>query len=292
MTPGIASKLDAADLRLARAAAGSPLATRMATIVLAAMLMSAAPLMSSAQEGETSEPSPQATSRVAIQVYNPVEFMRRGGALMWPILVCSIATVTFGLERLISLRRRRVLAPTFVRRLIRRLDARDIDRAEAIELCKAHRSPMAAILAGALRYWGRPTREIEQAIQEAGEREIVRLQRNLRALQGSANLATLLGLLGTVLGMVEAFNQVAAAKGLGRAELLADGIAVALLTTVFGLVVAIPSVFLYNYFAGRVERLVYEMDAQATEIVDRISAETHATTKQPARGKVSPKYVS
>jgi biopolymer transport protein ExbB len=249
-------------------------------------------LHAAAAKGQAVDPPtdrPQA--KVVIDVWNPAEVMRRGGYLMWPILVCSVVTVTFGLERLISLRRRRVLAPSLVRRLLRRLDAKDIDRAQAIELVRTHRAPIAPVLTAALRYWGRPAREIEQAVQEVGQRESIRLQRNLRALQGSANLATLLGLLGTVLGMVQAFNQVAMAKGLGRAELLADGIAQALLTTVFGLAVAIPSLFLYTYFAGRVERLLYEMDVLATDVVDRICAESAAGKPQP-RAKVNPKYVS
>ncbi len=87
---------------------------------------------------------------------------------------------------------------------------------------------------------GRPAAQIEESVAEVGQREVAVLKRNLRALSATANVSTLLGLLGTVMGMIDAFNTVAAKGGLGRAELLANGIAEALLTTAFGLVVAIP----------------------------------------------------
>jgi biopolymer transport protein ExbB len=274
-------------LRFARAALQSAVFT---TVILLLVL----PVGVIGQEAPASLPTVQAPAGepVTINIWDPRQVMVRGGYLMWPILLCSIVSITFGLERLISLRTRRVLAPSLVRRLLRRLDAGDIDRTGAIELCRSHRSAMAAVLLSAMRHWGRPTIEIERAIQDASQREATRLRRNLRGLQGAANLATLLGLLGTIVGMIQAFNQVAVAKGLGRAELLANGIAQALLTTVGGLVVAIPSLFLYNYFAGKAERLVYELDYQAHDVVDRISSDATAAGPHGKTGKVVPKYVS
>lgn len=258
-----------------------------------------------------SEPASTGTSPAAagdqqpiIHLSDPYEVMRRGGYLMWPILLCSLVTATFGLERLISLRRGRVIPPRFTRDFIDRLRRNELGRAAAMKLCAENASPVATIFQAAIRHWGSPAATIEQAVSEAGQREIVLLRRNLRALQGSANLATLLGLLGTITGMIRAFNDVAVLRAIGRAEVLANGIAEALLTTAGGLAVAIPSIFLYTYFTDRVERLVHAMDDLTMGVVDAISAETLGNngtinadgagprTGGVGGGKVVPKYVS
>ncbi|MFO0948640.1 MAG: MotA/TolQ/ExbB proton channel family protein [Planctomycetota bacterium] len=242
---------------------------------------------------DTNEPQAPTT----INYLDPKEVMERGGPLMWPILLCSLVTITFGFERLISLRRRRVIPPKFTRQFMEELVGLQLDRNVAMRLCAGNGSPMANVFQAAVRHWGRPSVEIEQSIAEAGQREISLLRRNLRILQGSANIATLLGLLGTIVGMIQAFNDVAVLRGLGRAEVLASGIAQALLTTAAGLAVAIPSIILYTYFAGRVERLVQQMDEHATRVVDAISAESGASSDRPGDvkatgGKVVPRYVS
>lgn len=235
---------------------------------------------------KASSPNGAKPPSAVINYLDPKDVMIQGGPLMWPILLCSIITLTFGLERLIALRRGRIIPRSFVRRFFRNLDNLELNRAAAIEQCRANESPTANIFLAAVRHWGKPALEIEQAYSEVGQREIARMRRNLRILQGSGNIAMLLGLLGTVVGMIQAFNQVAVSQGLGRAEVLAGGIAQALLTTAAGLVVAIPSLFLYNYFAGRVERLVVDMDELAGQIVDVICAEsrpdpTAAVAKKP-----------
>lgn len=208
-----------------------------------------------------------------IDFSSPEDLLRRGGYLLWPIVACSVVTVTFGLERFVRLRRGRVIPFFFVRGFQSRLKNKEFDRASAIEFCERNRSPMARIHLAAVRHWGRSAREIEQVIITAGQREIALLKRNLRTLQASGNVATLFGLLGTVVGMIQAFNDVAVHKGLGKAEVLAGGIAQALLTTAGGLTVAIPSLILFHYFAGRVERLVYDMDTLASEVVLEIATE-------------------
>lgn len=223
--------------------------------------------------GQQAAPPPAgpASPKVSIDVFDPRQVMERGGPLLWPILVCSIVTVALGLERWISLRRARVVAPKFSRKFLDELRGGRLDRATALEVCRHNGSPMAAVFEEGLKHWGRPRVEVRAAVDEVGMRQVALLRRNLRALQGSANIATLLGLLGTILGMIEAFNDVAQQQGLGRAEVLANGIAQALLTTAAGLAVAIPSLFLHTYFAGRVERLVFEMDQFAAEIVESAS---------------------
>jgi len=200
------------------------------------------------------------------------ETFLQGGILMWPILGCSIVGVAICLERLAALRRGRVIPKGFVARFLGRLEEGKLDRDTALELCRSNNSPISGVFEHAVRKWGRPAVEVEQAIIDGGEREVGRLRRNIRVLNIVATVAPLLGLLGTIIGMIDAFNAVATRHGLGKPELLAHGIAVALLTTAFGLFVAIPALLIYFYFVGRVEGLVQEMDRLSQKVVDQIAA--------------------
>lgn len=227
---------------------------------------------------QPSEEAPDAPPEEFINFSDPAKLMELGGYLMWPILFCSILTITFALERVISLRRSRIIPHRFLRELWIALEEGRLTRDQAVGECRANGSPAAMIVLSSLRLWGRPMVEIEQSINDAGEREMPVLRRNLRGLQATANLAMLLGLLGTVLGMILAFNEVGIASGQPRGEMLAFGIAQALLTTAFGLFVAIPALFLHGYFAGRVERLVYELDQAALSFAERVCAESLGLT--------------
>jgi biopolymer transport protein ExbB len=142
-----------------------------------------------------------------------------------------------------------------------------------LELCKENGSPVANVFAGAVRKWGRPGVEVEQGVIDAGERVTNGLRHYLRVFYGVATVGPLLGLMGTVLGMIQTFNVIATADALGRAGLLAGGIAKALLNTAGGLAVAIPASIFYVFFVSRVDRLVIEIDRLAQEVVNVISAE-------------------
>ena len=144
---------------------------------------------------------------------------------------------------------------------------------QALALCHESGSPVAKVFAGAVRKWGRPAVEVEQAVIDCGERVTNSLRRYLRVFYAITTVGPLLGLMGTVLGMIQTFNVIAAGDALGRAELLAGGIAKALLNTAGGLAVAIPASILYVFFVSRVDRLIIEIDALAQEVVNTISAE-------------------
>ena len=144
-----------------------------------------------------------------------------------------------------------------------------LDREQALELCEQNGSPVAQVFAGAVRKWGRPGVEVEQGVIDAGERVTNGLRRYLRVFYGVATVGPLLGLMGTVLGMIQTFNVMPSGHdALGRAELLAGGIAKALLNTAGGLAVAIPASILYVFFVSRVDRLVIEIDRLAQEVVN------------------------
>ena len=243
--------------------------------------------------GTTVAEAESGDSRVApVARENPIptqnlwSIVKDGGLLMIPILICSLILVAVVFERMISLRRGRVIPKPFVTRFIRQIREGELDRDRALELCLDNGSPVADVLAGAVRKGGRPGVEVEQAVIDSGERTTNGLRRYLRVFNGVATVCPLLGLLGTVVGMIRAFNAIATADAMGRPELLATGISQALLTTAAGLSVAIPALILYMYFVSRVDRLIIDIDALGQELVTMISAEDLENQSQkPPPGK-------
>ncbi|NQT37328.1 MAG: MotA/TolQ/ExbB proton channel family protein [Planctomycetes bacterium] len=215
-----------------------------------------------------------------------LSIVEEGGPLMIPLGLCSFLLVVFTLERAISLRRGRVIPGPFVRRFLEQIQNGELDRSKGLALCEGNKSPVARVFAGALRKWGRPAVEVEQGIIDAGERATNGLKRYLRILNGVATVSPLLGLLGTVFGMITAFNDIATQDAMGRPALLANGISQALLTTAAGLSVAIPALICYLFFVSRVDRLIIDIDAHGQQLVNVISAEElDAKTKSKATGK-------
>ena len=167
----------------------------------------------------------------------------------------SLAAAATALERVANLQHRKIAPPALVRgleELIRTSEQR-LERYQA--LCEQNPSPMASVLRAGLLRVGRPLPEIEKAFEDAAAREMAELRARVRPLSVAANVAPMVGLLGTVVGMLEAFR-VASQAGLGKAELLAEGIYLALETTVAGLLIAIPAMLCASYFGGRNERLI------------------------------------
>lgn len=203
------------------------------------------------------------------------ELFIAGGPMMWPLAGCSVVVLSFAIERMAVLRRRRVIPRDFVTRFLDHLEKGQLDRAAALELCEQNGSPIAEVFAQGVRKWGKSSVEVEQAIIDGGERQVGRLRRHLRVLNTVATISPLMGLLGTVWGMILCFNEIAtrpAAMG-GKTDDLAAGIGMALVATAGGLCVAIPALILYMYLAGRVDSLVIEMDYVSQKLVNLISAE-------------------
>ncbi len=232
------------------------------------------------------EDEPQESSSITTSIPTTVFEMLTAGSLSWfmlPIVLASVISLWFAIERLIVLRRGAVIPYAFVKRFLEHLEQDRLDQHLAVKLCDENGSPVAHVFAHGVRKWGKPSVEIEQAIIDGGERQVSHLRRHLRVLNGVATVAPLLGLLGTVVGMILAFNQIAGGTAMGKAEQLAGGIGVALLTTAGGLTVAIPSLILYMYLSGRVDALVMEMDALAQKVVGMISAEAIAERRDASR---------
>ena len=217
--------------------------------------------------------SDSAGSRSAIP-NSPQEVVK---AIGWPFSVvfgvASIVAMWCGIERLVVLRRRRVIPRAFVDRFLQHLRSGRMDKVNAIAVCQQDGSPMADVFLHGVRKWGKSSVEIEQAVIDGGERQVSLLKKRLRVLNGVATLSPLVGLLGTVIGMIQAFNDIAQSNAMGQAEQLARGIAMALLTTAAGLFIAIPALTAYMFLAGRIDGLVMEMDRLGQELVHLISGE-------------------
>jgi len=208
-----------------------------------------------------------------IATKNLLQVMRAGGPMMLPIGLCSFLLLVFVFERAVSLRRGRIIPGPFVERFLDQLRDGQLDRESALELCETNRSPIAELFAAAVKKWGRTSVEVEQAIIDAGERETVGLRKYLRMFNGIVTISPMLGLLGTVFGMISSFNSIATSNAMGRPEQLAAGIGEALLTTAAGLCVAVPALVTHLYFTSRVDQLIMAMDALGQQVVDLIASD-------------------
>jgi biopolymer transport protein ExbB len=242
-----------------------------AAVLAQSQANTASPSVTSSEQ--TSDRSAAASPPQGIANRNLLGVMRDGGPILLPIGICSFVLFVFVFERAISLRRGRVIPRPFVKRFVHQLQEGQLQPEEALELCEENRSPVAEVFAAATKKWGRPAVEVEQAVLDAGERVATGLRRYLRLFHGISTLSPLLGLLGTVVGMISAFNAIATADAMGRPELLAAGISEALLTTAAGLSVAIPAIIANFYFISRVDRLVIEIDGLGQEIVNVIACD-------------------
>jgi biopolymer transport protein ExbB len=193
----------------------------------------------------------------------------QGGVLMIPIGLCSIVALAIIIERFYSLRRASIDTREFMdtmRQVLRQNRIQD-----AVEICDEVDAPIARIMRAGILKYNRTKEDIREAIEDAGHLEIPRLERYLSAMATCANIAPLLGLLGTVAGMIKAFAQIQALEGLVSPSDLAEGIGNALVTTAAGLTVAIPTLVAYNYFVSRVENMILEMEISSSELIELLT---------------------
>lgn len=191
----------------------------------------------------------------------------KGGVIIYPVIFCSIMALGIGIERAIHLRRSRVIHPEFLEK-VKPYWVRQ-DTAKAITVCKRHDVALSRILRAGLLRMDHGILEIEKAVEGAGQHEASLLNSNLRMLGAMANIAPMLGLLGTVFGMIKAFA-VISQSGSGNPSLVASGISEALITTAAGLVVGIPALILYHFFRGKVDRFVFEMEEIVIGMIEEL----------------------
>jgi biopolymer transport protein ExbB len=196
-----------------------------------------------------------------------VEQFQKGGIFMWPILALLVVGVAVLIERFYTLSRARTDVRSLMDRVVAAIRGEGVEA--AIEVCARTRGPVPAILHAGLRRASVSVDAAEKAIENAGAVEVSFLERGLVTLATIANVAPLLGFLGTVSGMIHAFDAIAAADQVS-AKLVASGIAEALITTLAGLVVAIPMSLGHNYFVSQVDRFVIEMQETSADLVDTL----------------------
>jgi biopolymer transport protein ExbB len=206
--------------------------------------------------------APAASDSASIKIESVWDFVKKGGPTMAAIGLCSLVALTVIVERSIVVRRRAVIPPRFVSALQNIAS----DTSKAAQLCESDPSPVASVLGAVIRNRGRPAETVEKAVRAAGSRVLIRLRHRMRPLSALPQVATMLGLLGTIFGMIKTFQAVAlSGQSLGKTETLARGIFEAWTNTAAGLLVAIPVLIAYHVLMGRIDAAAAELDRVAAE---------------------------
>ena len=188
------------------------------------------------------------------------ELLKAGGFLIWPILLCSVVALAIVIERFSSLRTSTVAPPELTERVAKLLKKGSIDSKTITEL--EEHSPLGRVLAAGLKNPNQHRVVVKEAVEEAGRHVVHDLEKHLQTLGTIAAITPLLGLLGTVIGMIKVFSAITT-FGVGDPQALAEGISEALVTTAAGLSVGIPSLMFHRYFRGKVNELTIDMEQQA-----------------------------
>ena len=194
------------------------------------------------------------------------EYFRQGGIFMWPLLFFSVLAATVAIERFIVFSKARINVNEFLTK-IRKALLVNRNVKEAIKVCEQNKGPVASVMkAGLLRY-GQPRDEIEKTIENAALYELDRLEKRLGVLGTTANVAPMLGFLGTVAGMIRSFATLAE-QGLTNPAAVAVGISEALITTATGLIIAIQAQLVYNWYTTKITRFVRDIETASNMLVE------------------------
>ena len=207
------------------------------------------------------------------------EIVRAGGPFMWPIIICSIAAAGILLERLWTLQRKRVLPQDLIKKVSELADRNQVNP-KVIDALEKN-SPLGRVLAAALANRHRGREIMMERVEDTGRHVVHELERFLNTLGTIAGVSPLLGLLGTVTGIIRAFNAIQAG-GMGDPRALSGGIAEALIATAAGLCVAIPALISYRYLRGRVDGIVVEMEKHAIRMADALESARSRERTAPA----------
>ncbi len=197
-----------------------------------------------------------------------VAILIKGGPVMIPLAILSILGVAVAIEKIISLRQSRVVQRVILNTIDSVNTPADIPM--AIKICERNNSPFANIIRAGLEEAGEPLPIVRQAMEDTGRREVKRLERYMVLLETVAAASPLLGLLGTVFGMIKVFS-VISISGVGQAGLLSGGIAQALITTAFGLSIGIPALVAFNLLDTRIGTIVVKIDTHAHQLLKQLA---------------------
>ncbi len=194
-------------------------------------------------------------------------FFQRGGIIMIPLLLSSIIVLAIVIERSIVLRRKKILIPEIINVIEQIKKPDDINL--ALSICNQNRGAFANIVQLCLENRDLPHEELKELIEDQGRQEVRTLQKGLVVIETIAGIAPLLGLLGTVLGMIKVFT-VISEQGLGQTQALSGGISEALITTVVGLSIGIPSLVFYNYFTDKTESMIMDIEKYSSKLLRKL----------------------
>lgn len=202
-----------------------------------------------------------------------VHFIKAGGFVMYPLLLLSFIAVAVIVERTIAYRQLGGLVPGLLARTLSLVRADRIE--EARKGCASVSGPVAACMAAVLEHRARPTREVERIVEETGQDYFVRLERLLPVLDTTTTISPLLGLLGTIVGMIGTFNAIAVQQTRGNSDAVLAGVGEALYATAPGLVIAVICFIAYNDFASRLRTITSETEQAATKLINALVEQRH-----------------
>ena len=208
-------------------------------------------------------------------------YMEQGGPVMWPLLAFSVLGLAVAIERYFALRKARVNVNEFLAKVRKALMVNRSLR-DAVKICEQYQGPVASVMKAGLLKFGQPKEDIDKTIENAALFEMSRLERGLSILATVANVAPLLGFLGTVTGMINSFDALAKV-GLSNPAAVAAGISEALITTAAGLFIAIPIQIIYNYFMAKINKFVRDIETAANMLIETFS-EMDRSGIAPERG--------
>lgn len=199
---------------------------------------------------------------------NYFDLFLRGGLVMYPILLCSLVTITVIIEKYIVLAQAKVDPKQLMLKIRSALTRNDV--IGAVDACTKVKAPVANILKHAVLNYKYGHQAVKDAIEVAGKEEVFHLEKRLSVLASMAGVAPMLGFLGTVTGMIQAFQTIENLGGNVNPSVLAGGIWEAMLTTAFGLVVGIPALYFYNFFVTKVNRFIFEIENSTEEFLSLV----------------------
>lgn len=193
-----------------------------------------------------------------------------GGPVMIPLLFCSIFSLAIGLERLWYLLRSRVDTDDLLEDIKLSLGQGKV--LEAMQIAKKSRGPVAAVLAAGIAHYDQSRDEIKESMETVGRDEIYKMEKRMVVLELIISIAPLLGILGTVTGIIQSFNVISALEGIGQAQELSAGIAEALITTAAGLIIAVPTMALNAFLNSIIDKNIADMNKKSTELLNLLDA--------------------
>lgn len=200
-----------------------------------------------------------------------LDILKQGGATIIPLIIFSVISLAISIERFIYLKKAKTNNYNLINKVRVKLDDNKVEEVESILEDKT--APIAGILLEGLNYLGQEKEELRQNLELIGSNQVKKLEKRLKALNFIASVAPLLGLLGTVLGIIDSFNILATAQGVANPGALSVGIAQALISTAVGLIVAIPTMLMYSYLVSLVEKRTAEMNRWFADVVEVLGQE-------------------